>query len=439
MMGKSDRNPLFSVTLPALAGGLALVALVVGFGAWAASARIDGAVIAPSRIVVDRNRQAVQHLDGGMVAEVLVKEGDRIEAGALLVRLDPTLALSELAITESRLYELMARRGRMEAERDEAAEVAFDPELLRVAADAPEVARLVEGQRGLFVARLDSLSKAVTQLENQQLQLQNQIGGIDAQMVALDRQLDLVGQESAVQQGLLDRGLAQSSRVLNLQREEARLAGLRGELVARRAEAMERIAEIGIELLQLQTQRREEAITTLRDLEISEMETRERRAALKTQLDRMLIRAPVAGVAYDLRLFGAQSVVRPADPLLYIVPQDRPLVIEAQVDPIDVTRVHPGQQVVVRVQAFDMRDTPDLLGQVTLVSPDAFTDATTGRPYYRVEVELPKAELAKLTPDQVLIPGMPVDSFIRTGEHTPLAYLTAPLTRYLDRAMRDDS
>ena len=438
MMGKSDRNPLFSVTLPALAGGLALVALVGGFGAWAASARIDGAVIAPGRIVVDRNRQAVQHLDGGMVAEVLVKEGDRIEAGALLVRLDPTLALSELAITESRLYELMARRGRMEAERDDAGAVVFDPDLL-AAASAPEVARLVEGQRGLFEARQDSLSKAVTQLENQQLQLQNQIGGIDAQMVALDRQLDLVGQEAAVQQGLLDRGLAQSSRVLNLQREEARLAGLRGELVARRAEAMERIAEIGIELLQLQTQRREEAITTLRDLEISEMETRERRAALRTQLDRMLIRAPVAGVAYDLRLFGAQSVVRPADPLLYIVPQDRPLVIEAQVDPIDVTRVHPGQQVVVRVQAFDMRNTPDLLGQVMLVSPDAFTDATTGRPYYRVEVELPKTELSKLTPDQVLIPGMPVDSFIRTGEHTPLAYLTAPLTRYLDRAMRDDS
>ncbi|SDI91201.1 HlyD family type I secretion periplasmic adaptor subunit [Salipiger marinus] len=438
MMGKSDRNPLFSVTLPALAGGLALVALVGGFGAWAASARIDGAVIAPGRIVVDRNRQAVQHLDGGMVAEVLVKEGDRIEAGALLVRLDPTLALSELAITESRLYELMARRGRMEAERDDAGAVVFDPDLL-AAASAPEVARLVEGQRGLFEARQDSLSKAVTQLENQQLQLQNQIGGIDAQMVALDRQLDLVGQEAAVQQGLLDRGLAQSSRVLNLQREEARLAGLRGELVARRAEAMERIAEIGIELLQLQTQRREEAITTLRDLEISEMETRERRAALKTQLDRMLIRAPVAGVAYDLRLFGAQSVVRPADPLLYIVPQDRPLVIEAQVDPIDVTRVHPGQQVVVRVQAFDMRNTPDLLGQVMLVSPDAFTDATTGRPYYRVEVELPKTELSKLTADQVLIPGMPVDSFIRTGEHTPLAYLTAPLTRYLDRAMRDDS
>ncbi|HBT01234.1 MAG TPA: HlyD family type I secretion periplasmic adaptor subunit, partial [Citreicella sp.] len=302
-MGKSDRNPLFSVTLPALAGGLALVALVGGFGAWAASARIDGAVIAPGRIVVDRNRQAVQHLDGGMVAEVLVKEGDRIEAGALLVRLDPTLALSELAITESRLYELMARRGRMEAERDDAGAVVFDPDLL-AAASAPEVARLVEGQRGLFEARQDSLSKAVTQLENQQLQLQNQIGGIDAQMVALDRQLDLVGQEAAVQQGLLDRGLAQSSRVLNLQREEARLAGLRGELVARRAEAMERIAEIGIELLQLQTQRREEAITTLRDLEISEMETRERRAALKTQLDRMLIRAPVAGVAYDLRLFG---------------------------------------------------------------------------------------------------------------------------------------
>lgn len=423
--------------LPVVVGFGAVAALVVGFGAWSVGTQIDGAVIASGRIIVDQNRQAVQHLDGGMVAEILVKEGDTVEKNALLMTLDPTLAQSDLSVVEQRLFELMARRGRLEAELKNATAITFDPQVLEAAKQRADVVSLLEGQTALFEARLDSLMQSVTQLKNQQKQLEDQIEGIDAQMVALDRQIELIGQETAAQETLLERGLAQTSRVTALQREDARLAGARGDLMSRRAQAMERITEINIQLVTLQTQRREEAIGTLRDLQVSEMEAAEDRRTLLTQLERMQIKAPVAGIVYDLRVFGTRSVVRPADPLMFIVPQDRPLVIEARVDPIDVNKVHATQQVVMRFQAFDMRETPDLMGTVTRVSPDSFVEPSTGRSYYRAEVELPKSEMAKLSPDQVLIPGMPVNSFIRTGEHTPLAYLTAPLTRYFDRAMRD--
>lgn len=430
---------MFSSRLPHVVGLGAVALLVFGLGGWAVNAQIDGAVIAPGQIVVDRNRQAVQHRDGGIVEAVLIREGDSVAEDEVLIRLDRTETLSELAIVESRLYELMARRGRLEAERDGADDIVFDPDLLAMSATNPQVSELIEGQVQLFEARRETLEQSASQMRNQQEQLRNQIEGIDAQMAASARQIALIGEETVTQQSLLDRGLTQTSRVLNLQREDARLSGLRGELVARRAQAMERYAEIDIELLGQKAQRREDAITALRDIQVNELENRERRETLMNRLDRMEIRAPVAGIVYDLRVFGPRSVVTPAEPLLFIVPQDRPLVIEARVNLIDVDKIASQQEVTLRFQAFNMRDTPDLMGQVTRISPDAFEDQASGRSYYRVEIALPPTELDKLGPDQILIPGMPVDAFIRTGEHTPFTYLTEPLVNYLSRAMRESS
>jgi HlyD family secretion protein len=300
-----------------------------------------------------------------------------------------------------------------------------------------EVDELMHGQTALFDARLETLHRSISQLENRQLQLKNQIDGIDAMTDSLQSQIALTEEETAAQEDLLDRGLAQGSRVLNLRREVARLSGSIGETTARRAQALESIAEIEIELLKLQSQRREEAIGTLRDLQVNEMELAERRYALHTQLSRLEIKAPVSGVIYDLRLLGEQSVIRPAEPLMFIVPQDRPMQIEARVSPININAVAIGQEVVIRFRSFDMRETPDLFGKVTLVSPDAFADTATGETYYRIEVELPEAEMSKLAADQVVIPGMPVDAFLRTGEYSPLTYLMQPLARYFGTAMRD--
>jgi membrane fusion protein, type I secretion system len=438
MTQKNSGKVGYSSFLPLLVGFGTFVLLIGGFSAWTMKAEIDGAVVASGQIVVDRNRHAIQHLTGGIIENVFVKEGDKVNEGDLLVTLDPAQTQSELTIVEGQLYELMARRGRLEAERDETDAITFDPMLLEQAAKESNVQLLMEGQIRLFDIRRENLDKSVIQLRNQKQQLQEQIGGIDAQMVALERQLKLIGTEIEMQEALLEKGLSPQTRLLALQRTDARLAGSNGELTARGAQAMERISELNIQELQLHSRRREESISVLRDLQFNEMEMGERRRALITQLERMQIRAPVSGVVYDLRLFGARSVVRAADPLLYIVPQDRSLVIAARVDPLDVNRVFVDQEVVLRFPAFDMRSTPDLFGRVTRISPDSFSDPQSGRAYFRTEIVLPRSEFSKLSEGQELIPGMPAETFIRTGEYTPLTYLTRPLTRYFQKAMRDE-
>ncbi len=424
---------------PVLVGSIALALLVIGLGTWATFAMIDGAVVAGGRVIVESNRQAVQHPDGGVVAEVLVKEGARVAQGDVLIRLDPTLAQTELGMVENQLYEVMARRGRLTAERDGASHIIPDPALVAAGRADPAMAELSTGQQALFEARRESLHQAMTQLENQKLQLENQVAGIDAVSASLARQIALTEEELRGQESLLEKGLAQGTRVLNLRREAARLAGAIGEARAQRAQAMERIAEIEIERLKLMGQRREEAITTLRDLKVTELDLEERRTALRTRLARMEIRAPSSGVVYDVRLTGPWSVLKPAEAVLFILPTDRPLLIESRVSPLHVNKVHPGQEVIVRFPSFDMRETPDLIGRVRQVSPDTYTEQGTGAVFYRAEVELPEVELKKLSEGQVIVPGMPVDTFLRTGEYSPLAYLLRPLTRFLDTAMREGS
>jgi HlyD family secretion protein len=417
-------------------GFLGLLALVGGFGTWGVMATLSGAVIASGQVEVDQNRQAVQHLDGGTVAEVLVREGDRIDRDALMIRLDPAALTSELAIVEGQLFELMARRGRFEAERDGRAEIAFDPELVAAAAASADVATQVEGQARLFSTRRDALDQQAEQLGKRRGQIETQIEGIRAQRAALDVQLDLIAQELAGLQSLLDRGLTETPRVLSLQREAARLEGLSGELVAAEGEAEGRITEIGIEILRLDTRRREEAQTSLRDIEAREIELAERRRSLRERIDRLEIRAPVAGTVYGLQVFGPGAVLRPADPVLSIVPDGRPLIITARVPVVAIDEVTPGQSTTVKFPAFDQRTMPDVIGTVTRLSADAFIDDTTRQAFYRAEITLAEDELAKLG-DVALVPGMPVEAFIRTRDRSPFAYLVQPLMIYFDRAFRE--
>lgn len=432
-----DAKRKFSATRPLIVGVAMMSILIGGFGAWGVMANIAGAVVANGRIVVDKNRQVVQHPDGGVVEEILVEEGDTVAEDDILVKLDATLLESELTIVEGQLFELMARRGRLEAERDDLTELRFDPMLLDHVQRRPEIASVAAGQVRLFNARNETQAKEIEQLQAQRVQLNNQVDGINAQMDALVRQQALLDSELSSQEALLEKGLAQASRVLSLQREDARLAGTLGNLVAQRAQTLERIAELEIEELQIHTTRREGAISRLRDLQFRELELAEQRRSLTEQLERLDIRAPIAGIVYDLRVFGRRSVIRPADPVLYLVSQDRPLIIEARIDPIHVDQVYSGQNVVMQIAAFDTRSTPDLYGSVTQVSPDAFEDNQTGASWYRVELELPEEELDKLNEDQTLIPGMPVTAFIRTQDRSPLAYLLTPLTTYFNKAFRD--
>lgn len=430
---KSD----FPVGKPLFLGLLTAVVLVVGFGGWASLTNISGAIVASGQIEVDQNRQVVQHPDGGVVSEILVDEGDVVTAGQVVMRLDPTIEQSELSIIEGQLFELMARRGRLEAERDDSATVTFDPRLIQASSENSEVEELMDGQERLFVARLNSVSNQIDQLSKRRGQIQNQIEGIDAQMTALSQQLELIQEELTSQQSLLDKGLAQATRVLSLQRTQAQLSGQVGDLTAKRAEAEGRITEIAIQVNALTTQRREEAITRLRDQQYRALELEERYRALTERLSRMNIQAPVSGIVYGLTVFTPRSVIRPAEPVLFLIPQDRPLVIAAQVMPIHIDEMYVGQDVILRFSALDSRATPELMGRVTQISADAFQNEATMTSYYRAEIVLNEGESAKLPPGTTLIPGMPVEAFITTQDRTPIAYLVKPFTDYFVKAFRE--
>jgi len=430
-------NGVFSTRRHMAVGILALIVLIGGFGGWSVFSNISGAIIATGQVEVDQNRQIVQHPDGGVVAEILVNEGDMVELGTTMIRLDSTLLTSELAIVENQLFELMARRGRLEAERDDRTRIEFDAELLELAQGRPEITDLIDGQQRLFDARRESMANEVEQLQKRRQQIATQVEGITAQQDALTVQVALIREELANQQELLDKGLAQASRVLSLRREESRLAGTVGELTASAGQAAERITEIDIEILKQGSSRREEAITRLRDLQYRELELAEQRRSLLERLDRLDIRAPVSGIVYSKQVFAPRSVVRPADPLLYLIPQDRPLVVAAQVAPIHIDQVFVSQEVIVRFSAFDARTTPELYGTVVQVSADAFLDERTQGAYYRAEIHLPESELGKLPPGVSLIPGMPVEAFIRTDDRSPMAYLVKPLADYFAKAFRE--
>ncbi|EYD73351.1 HlyD family type I secretion periplasmic adaptor subunit [Limimaricola hongkongensis] len=430
-----DAPSAWSAARPLVLGFGALIVLLGGFGVWATTSEISGAVVASGRIEVDQNRQVVQHPDGGVVDEILVDEGDEVEAGQMLIRLDPEELRSELAVVEGQLLEVLARRARLEAERDDTDELVFAPLLLET--DNPVAPELMEGQRRLLEAQFESEQQQADQLARQREQIEDQVVGIESQQESTARQLELIEEELGDQQSLLDRGLAQATRVLGLQRQQAELLGRQGELRASAAQAGGRLAEIEIEILRLSSTRRQDAIRQLRDLQFNEIELSNRRRALLTQLDRLDIRAPVGGIVYGLTVYTPRSVIRPADPVLYIVPQDRPLVIATQVQPTDIDQLHLGQEVILRLPAFDQRRTPELTGQVVQISADAFQDEGRAVSYYRTEIQLSEGEIERMPADMTLIPGMPVEAFIRTGARTPLAYLVKPLSDYFAKAFRE--
>jgi len=421
---------------PLRVGIVALAVLVLGFGGWAAGTSISGAVIAPGVVQVEQSRQVVQHPDGGVVAQIMVKDGDTVVAGTPLIRLDGELLRSELAIVEGQYFGFLARTARLEAERDGRDAPVFPAELLTEAQVRPALAQVIAGQRSLFVARAETLSKTLEQLERRRDQSLAQIDGIEAQLAALATQSALIEKELTDQRSLLDKGLAQASRVLSLEREAARLQGQIGELIASRAQTQGRITEIELEALRQSSSRREEAETQLRDIGFRLLELAERRAALKGKLDRLEIRAPVSGVVLSMQVTTPRAVIRPAEPVLYIVPQDRPLVIEARVSILHVDEIRPGQTVRLRFSAFSSRTTPELAGTLTRISPDALTEEASGMRYYAAEVSIAPEEVERLGGLQ-LVPGMPVEVYARTASRSPLAYLVKPLTDYFNRAFRE--
>jgi HlyD family type I secretion membrane fusion protein len=418
----------WSARVPLCVGYGAIAALVAVVAIWGARAQIAGAVVAHGKVQVETNLQVIQHPEGGVVGEILARDGQGVEAGQVLIRFDGTFVRSELSVVDRQLFEIFARKARLEAEQTGADRIDFAGAPQTDGLDQSWQAAQVGGQDALFHARRASATQEVRQLREQQGQIRAQIKGIETQLDAQARQLELVGKDLNARQRLLAQGLIKSAQVLDLQREAARLTGETGRLNAAVAEARTRISALETEIVKLDKRRREDAISRLRDLQYSEIELAQRRISLSERLSRLDVRAPVGGVVFGSRIRAVRSVVRAADPMMFLVPIDQPLEIAARIDTIDVDQVHPGQPVRLRFTAFDQRTTPEVEGRVARVSADAVTDEVTGVAYYEAVI-LPDARaLASLGLE--LVPGMPVEAYLRTTERTPLEYLIQPLANY---------
>ncbi|MEM9044106.1 MAG: HlyD family type I secretion periplasmic adaptor subunit [Pseudomonadota bacterium] len=418
-------------------GMVCVIVLVGGLGGWAATAKLAGAVIAGGQLRVEAQRQVVQHIDGGVVGEILVRNGDVVRAGDVLIRLDATTLSSELAVLESQLFEIMARRARLLAEQAERKSITFPEELIEIAQGRPEVQALIDGQQALFDARRQTLESEMSVMDEREGQIHEQIEGVQAEMRALDKQGELIKKELVAMRSLQQKGLAQINRVLSLEREEARLLGEFGQMKAQGAQLGVQISELKQERLRTMDTRREEAITQERELGFRQLELMERRIALNERLSRLDIRAPRPGSVLDMQVFALKSVIRPADPILYIVPSDTGMVVDARVEPINRDQVGPGQDVVLRFSAFNTRTTPEVFGKVMTISNDTLTDEAQGISYFLAEVSLNKGEIDKLEGEE-LVAGLPVEVYIQTGERTPLNYMLRPITDYFNRALREE-
>lgn len=431
-----SRDKVWSGRRYAIAGYTTVFVLLGGMGAWAALTRINGAVVAAGIIEVASNRQVVQHLTGGVVGEIRVKEGDTVKVGDVLMRLDDTFDRSELAVIEGQLFSLLGTAARLQAEQDDKMEITFDPDLLKAAATDPEAAEIVTGQKRLMAARAETRDKQAAQLQEKKAQIAKQNEGLESRIQALQTQVSLIGKELDAQNKLLAQSLTNASRVLALQREEAEIRGTISQARSNIAENSGRVAEIEIAILNIHSTVREEATTALREIEAKIAELKENRNAKHETLSRMDITAPMSGVVLGMQVHALRSVIRPADPLLYIIPQEQNLVISTQISPTQIDQVHVGQMAHIRFGAFDHRSTPEIFGHVTKVAADVLSDQRTGATFYKAEIKPDAGEMAKLA-DKHVMPGMPVETFIQTAERSPLEYLVKPLADYFTKAFRE--
>lgn len=418
---------------PLALGASAILLLLLAVGGWGVGTTLAGAVVAPGHLEAEGERQAIEHAEGGVLAEILARDGDRVAAGAVLLRLDGTFLRSELAIVEGQLAEIHVRSARLRAERDGADLPAFDGAPGLDTVDAAALAALAEGERALFRARLDAQAGALRQIGTQRVQLGRRIEGLGAQSAALARERALLGEQIADLAALVDRGLAEAGRLSALRREAARLDGAGANLAAEMAAAEAEIAALDLEALRLADLRREEAIARLRDLGAMRFELEQRQLGLRERIARLEVRAPVAGTVFGSRIAAEGSVVRPGAATMFLLPEGRRLRVVARIDPSDADQVRPGQEVALVLAALDRGMAPELRGRVVTLSADAERDAATGAAHYRAVIEPDAAVLADLPG---LRPGMPVEAFLRTADRTPLSYLAEPLVRYFRRAFR---
>lgn len=408
--GRSVRTGAAAVTV--------LATLVVGMSTVVS---LSGAVVASGQMVVDTSVKKIQHPTGGVVGAILARDGQRVAAGETLVRLDDTQTKANLAVVTKELDELAARRAREEAERDGVEIVRF-PEDLAARAGDPDVKRLLDGELTLFMNRKSAR-------ENQKAALQEQIAGLEVQRASRVSQIEWIQKELAGVRDLWEKNLVPYSKLTALEREGARLEGERGQLISSIAETRLKIAQIDQDL-------RSETGKDLAEIRAKTGELVEKKVAAEDQMRRIELKSPLDGVIHQSQTHTVGGVVSPGETLMQVVPEHDALTIEIKLAPQDVDQVHLGQAAVVKFPSFNQRTTPELNGEISLVSADVAQDQKTGATYYIARIAVQERELERLE-GQKLVPGMPVEAFVQTGERTVMSYLTKPMRDQIARAFRE--
>lgn len=430
----SDNIVLPTNPRPAILTGILVLAIVVlGIGGWSFTAPLSSGVVAPGVVVFEGRRQTVQHLEGGIISEILVREGSEVERGEVLFRLDTTQIGSRVARLRNLLVINEAQSARLTAEINEADEILFPASLVRDA-ETWGWSDVLERERAIFKERLRSLNGQIELLDGKASQLMTEITGLDAQEAAQNDQLELLADEIVDLRSLLESELVPRSRVTALEREAARLRGLNGEIVARRARSFEAISEARLQAEQLRQQFRQEVVAALRETENDITDIREQLVSAQDVLSRTSIHAPESGRAQNVSISTIGSVIQPGQPLLEIAPIDDRLIVEARVAPQDIDSVNVGQQAEVRVSALNLRMTPAVFGEVRSVSGDRVVDERAQMEYFLVQITIPPVELEKLG-DQKILAGMPAEVVLPTGERTLINYLISPLMDAMRRGL----
>jgi HlyD family secretion protein len=416
--------------------GYASMLLMIGIlGSWAVLAQLNGAVIADATVVPESFSKKIQHRDGGVVQKILVRDGDTVKTGQDLVLVDPTETRAELGIVQGLLDESRVRRVRLDAQRESSRKMKLPADLVQRANDE-NLKQIVAGQTNLLISTLDAAQGKRDQFATQIDQLNEQIAGIDAQIDAKQKQLSLINDELKGLRSLRNQGLVQLNRVLSMERELASLLGQEGELRASRAAALGRIGEIKIEIIQIDEQIRNQALTELRETEAKVAELQERLVSAEARLKRMSITSPADGIVYQMAVHTEGGVIAPGETLMLLIPQGDDLVLQAQVRPQDVDQVVEGQAAQIRFPGFNARTTPEVAGEVVQVAADTTKIDNQTPPFYAVRLRISADELKKLGVNK-LRPGMNAQAFIQTESQSPLQYLVRPLIEQIKYAMTE--
>lgn len=419
---------------PAMIGYAIIVLTFVVLGGWSAIAQIASAVIASGVVTVESNKKTAQHLEGGIVREILVREGQRVEEGQLLFRLDTTQPQANLEMLQNQLDAAIAQEARLLAERND--EPLVFPDELRERMDRPVITAVIADQEKQYNERRASLKGQISILESRIVQLETEISGLTVEKESTERQLAFIEQELTDMQYLFSKELVQKSRMLALEREKSRLQGIIGRSVADKSKAENSIGETRLQIQQLRQKFLEEVNTAILDVRQKIPDLRQRLGVAKDILGRLEIKAPRSGIVQNQRVFTIGAVVRGGEPLLDVVPENEKLIIHAQVSPLDIERIKVGMKTEVRFPAFDTRLTPVVFGRLFSLSSDRLVDEQTRQPYFLGQIVIDPQDMPRQVQER-LTAGMPVEVIIPTGERTVIDYLVRPLGDRLAKTFRE--